>query len=344
MIDPGPTWHQPTVLPTPTIALPLVLVAALVGCNETSELLPSADTPKLCWTEQEGFGGNRELWPVDGVLLGVDATGLWVHQGDMHEQRLPESAPPNGGFFEIWAHSPDEGWAIAANDFAWGRELWRLQAGQLSPVDVAAMGLPSNLELWDVWGRSADEVFMVAGDSIGKVYRLSGESWVDVGPAEQQPRLYRIHGDAEHLMVSGLGVVLRYDGEVWQHTEREGMPNLQSVAVSGPDEAWGIGYVDGVSELWRWKDGEWNEVGQRWSAVADVADWGILVPGQGDEMWLVSRSEPVAWYDGENWGSVTVPDALRVPSFFSLGVGAWTGDSLMIDDGTSIWTATKCQP
>lgn len=163
--------------------------------------------------------------------------------------------------FGIWGASPDDVWAVGG--FA-GRDgfAWRYDGTTWASVDLpddlprsAAGNIPA---LFKVWGRAADDVWMVG--ALGTVLHFDGES-IRVVESGTDTQLFTVFGDEDDVYVAGGlsdGVLLRGGSDGFVDETPEGAPLLQGLTVDPDRTVWTAG-ADGFAAR-RVRGGSWETV------------------------------------------------------------------------------------
>lgn len=207
----------------------------------------------------------HDLWWVhafpDGpvFLSGGGASVLRVDDGVT--TRLP--TPPFFGntVFGVWGATPDDMWAVGG--FA-GREgfVWRWNGTAWSEVD-----LPSDIPrtdtgelpaLFKVWGRDADDVWIVGSN--GTILHWDGEA-LAVVPSGTDAVLFTVTGSRREVVIVGgrsTGVVLRGGENGFVDDAPVGAPLLQAVTVAADGTVWVAG--QGAYAARSARRGRWEEV------------------------------------------------------------------------------------
>jgi len=222
----------------------LWVVGAQPGINEEPTVLHR--------TAEGGFeyvstGQLQDLWWVhawsaDEVMLAGGGSTVLRWDGTS----LARMATPGFGLqtiYGLWGESPDDVWAVGG--FA-GRDafVWRYDGEAWHTVPLpddmpltASGELPS---LFKVWGRSADDVWIVGG--LGAVLHWDGRS-LEVVPSGTTASLFTVAGNDDAVVAVGgdaQGVVIRDEGDGFVDETPTGAPLLQALWV-GPRETWVAG-------------------------------------------------------------------------------------------------------
>ena len=163
--------------------------------------------------------------------------------------------------FGIWGASPDDVWAVGG--FA-GRDgfAWRYDGSVWTSVDLpndlprsAAGNIPA---LFKVWGRSADDVWMVGG--LGTVLHFDGDT-IRVVESGTETQLFTVFGDQDDVYIAGGlsdGLLLRGGTDGFVDDTPEGAPLLQGLTVDGDRTVWTAG-ADGFAAR-KVQGGSWETV------------------------------------------------------------------------------------
>ena len=285
---------------------------------------PSAtEAPRLLHRTPEGWdsidsGQRHDLWWVHTFaggptfVAGAGATVLRIE--DDVVERTPTPPFFCNTVYGVWGATPEDLWAVGG--FA-GRDgfVWRWD-GQ-TWIDVALPDdLPRNSSgeipaLFKVWGRIADDVWIVGG--LGTVLHYDGTSLQRV-PVETDTALFTVTGDDDEVVIvggSGAGVLLRGGLDGFVDDTPPDAPLLQAVTLDRDGRiiaAGGQGFAV-------------REDGDRWTRL----DLGLSAPVQSiHAVWAGDRD---LWSVGGNVLSPTLDG----------GVACSTAE---IDD----WAATPPEP
>lgn len=185
-------------------------------------------------------GQLHDLWWVHGFpsgevfLGGAGATVLRVRGDEIERLATPGFAGQT--VFGLWGAAPDDVWAVGA--FA-GREgfVWRYDGTTWTavdlPEDMPRLGDGEMPPLLKVWGRAADDVWIVGG--AGSMLHWDGDALavVDSGTGE---RLFTVAGNDDDVYAVGgstAGVVVRGGPDGFVDESPEDAPLLQALAVDG---------------------------------------------------------------------------------------------------------------
>jgi hypothetical protein len=190
------------------------------------------------WTTVD-TGILHDLWWVhafpDGPVFLSGGGASVLRMDDGVATRLP--TPPFFGntVFGVWGATPDDMWAVGG--FA-GRDgfVWRWNGTAWSEV-----GLPSDIPrtdtgelpaLFKVWGRDADDVWIVGSN--GTILHWDGDA-LAVVPSGTDAVLFTVTGSRREVVIVGgrsTGVVLRGGESGFVDDAPVGAPLLQAVTVA----------------------------------------------------------------------------------------------------------------
>lgn len=213
--------------------------------------LPTGVTGNLWWVF--GFAtGPLYLGGEGGLILRYEA-------GTFTKLTTPGTAVVSG----IWGASPDDLWAVGAESGgAKGAFAWRLRGGD---TWEQAPGFPSALTdtdaLWKVWGRGANDVWLVG--SAGKLLHWDGAAFTQ-SSAGTGEALFTVHANSTHFAAVGgfgTGKLLMNDGSGWTNASPPGASSLIGVWLT---EQGGFA-VGQYGTVFSRTDTTWTEVGTGFS-------------------------------------------------------------------------------
>ena len=195
-------------------------------------------------------GTRGDLWWAhafaDGtVWMGGASATLLRHRGDRFE-RFAAPGTARATVFGLWGASPDDVYAVGStagrNGFVWHFDgtVWRDTALPAALPDVNETH--DGPAFFKVWGRGADDVWVVGELGVALHGRAGAFTAVDTGTAR---RLFTVFGDAQRTLLVGgdsQGVLLDAPAGSTSFTARapDGATLLQGVATSG-DAGWAVG-------------------------------------------------------------------------------------------------------
>ncbi len=161
-------------------------------------------------------------------MVGADGRVLRGAGASFVEQVLD----PKVTLFGIWGSSPSDVWTVGgniakANDAA---AMWHYDGTDWTPVDLPAEAKAA-LALYKVWGRSAEEVYVVGSE--GLLLERNGGSWAVVPTPTTFP-LFTVHGDATRAYAVGgeySGAIASLEGNGWADDTPAGLPQMNGVYV-----------------------------------------------------------------------------------------------------------------
>lgn len=159
-----------------------------------------------CW-RRLATGAQGALWwvtyePIDGSLYMVGEGGL-ILRYDLETGAFErQDTPGDPVLFGVWGQRSDDIWAVGGDvgDENGGGVLWHFDGVAWTPVDLSAVlpgGVPT---LFKIWGRSADEVYVVG--QAGTILKFDGVRWQRLPSPTNRP-LFSVHGNADVVIASG---------------------------------------------------------------------------------------------------------------------------------------------
>ncbi len=203
--------------------------------------------------------------------------------------------------------------------------------------------------LLSAWGYPTGVVFAVGGNpDSGKIYRYSGDSWIEEVTGAPVPLLNWVDGSGVDVWVVGNeGVTLRRVQDGWTDIESPTEEPLWGVWGASSGEVWAVGgdpltenpavmlRFDGVA----WEDVPLPTVDRPFGALFKV--WGTSP----DNVYAVGESGVVLHYDGASWAQEASGTTKDLISLWGAGpdeilaVGGRGIATLLRYDGAS-WTET----
>lgn len=235
------------------------------------------------WTRLD-TGAAGDLWWVFGFAGGpiyMGGTGgliLRYQDGAF----TPMTTPTTDTVFGIWGSSPADVWAVGgALGGASGAFAWKLEGDAW----VAATGFPADLVtsavMWKVYGRGANDVWLVG--TLGTVVHWDGSQFTeaDTGTGESLFTVHQAGGLFAAVGGFGTATVLENDGSGWQNVSPAGAPPLIGVALLEDGDGYAVGQYGSV---FRRRDGAWQE--EATEIFADEALHAVWVDPDGG-VWAV---------------------------------------------------------
>lgn len=230
----------------------------------------------------------HDLWWVhafpDGPAF-VGGGGATVLRVDDSTVTRMDTPPFFGNtVFGVWGMAPDDLWAVGG----WaGRAgfAWHYDGLAWSPIP-----LPDDLPrsptgeipaMFKVWGRAADDVWVVGG--LGTVLHWDGTAFTRI-PVDTVETLFAVNGTENEVVVVGgnaQGVVLRGGLEGFEEDTPVGAGLLQAVAVDTRGQVWvggERGFAARSRTLGSWKGVDLGATPQSFHAFAP-ADKGVWAVG-----------------------------------------------------------------
>ncbi|MEE2756292.1 MAG: hypothetical protein VYA30_06510 [Myxococcota bacterium] len=205
----------------------------------------------------------------------------------------------------VWAASSTDIWAVGGSVRRGGPKGVVLRSsgnGQWRRIDDATF--PSDLNFYKVWGRAANQVYIVGEGGVGLVYDGTEFRRLDTGVRDL---LFTVHGqnidgqdDVYAVGGANMGMVFRSENaQTWTQESIPAVPGLNGVAVVSHNAVLAVGNRGvmllraGNSQWQRIANTQTNEVGLRtlhavgkygrvWSVGGDLTDMtnGIIMNGQ----------------------------------------------------------------
>lgn len=238
--------------------------------------LANSDTHDLWWVQA-----------VDGATFAA-GSGATVLIDDGSGFRRLETPWGLGAhtIYGLWASSADDLWVVGG--FA-GRDgfIWHYSGGEWTevpmPDDVPRSADGAAPALFKVWGRSADDIWIVG--TAGTALHYDGTTW-KVVPTGTSELLFTVHGNADGVVVVGPSTVLVGDATGLTDDTPEGAGILQGACREDD----GTIIVTGASaSVWsRESGGEWSQHVNA-SGVSPESLHAVWVDDQGGR-WAVGGS------------------------------------------------------
>ena len=199
------------------------------------------------WRSVDAVAGaaGDVFWGVwadgDDNLFVVGDNGAVFHfDGDAWARQSSGTTLP---LHAVWGVAPDRvfavGWmgVIATFD---GTDWQVVKGGDIDPDSKAFAGTSTNLPLFGLWGRTADEVWAV-GDN-GRIVHFDGQSWKEQ-ESGTEAHLRHVYGfnDGTLYAVGVHGTVLRGDGDGWEIQDVGTRTNLVRLWGRSADDVYAVG-------------------------------------------------------------------------------------------------------
>jgi hypothetical protein len=257
-------------------------------------------------------GASGDLWWVFGfeggpIFMG-GAGGMILRYEAGAFTRM--DTPGSGVVFGLWGSAPDEMWAVGGEaGGSRGAFAWRLESGSWASVPGFPTELAETDALWKIYGRGANDVWMVGTG--GKMLHWDGSA-LSPGFAGLAESLFTVHGNSQRFAaVGGFGTGLLLEqavgaaaSEPWVNRSPAGAPSIIGVCLAEGD-----GYAVG----------EFGYVARRGATQWATEETGL-------ESVFGSRSLHSVWLDPAG-GAWTVGGQVRVPPL-TRGVMLHRGESV----------------
>jgi hypothetical protein len=232
--------------------------------------------------------------PIDGAFYLAGTLGKVVRFTSATESFELLETPGEQTFFGVWGTASDSIWAVGGdeNDEDRGGVILHFDGTAFTEVDVSAI-VPDGLPImYKVWGRAADDVYMVG--RLGVILHFDGADW-SVVPSDTTRTLFTVHGDATRTMATGGfadAVIVEESGDEFTDTAPPGTPQMNGVHVPAVGAAVVVG--NDASVAFRTADG-WDVREGLFSTTRDFhACW--VDPDGG--VWAVGGDLSVSLSDG----------------------------------------------
>jgi hypothetical protein len=193
-------------------------------------------------------GQTGDLWWVFGFAGGpifMGGAGGHILKYDNGTFTLM-TTPGTDVVFGIWGSSPTDLWAVGgAMGGAQGAFAWRSSGGDWTVAPGFPQDLATTDALWKVYGRGANDVWMVG--TAGKVVHWDGSALTpsSTGVGES---LFTVHADAQRFVTVGgfgTGIILENEGAGWVDRSPKAAQPLVGVCL-GPKDGYAVGQYGSV--------------------------------------------------------------------------------------------------
>lgn len=208
-------------------------------------------------------GDKHDLWWVetfaDGTAIAAGSGGTILRDKGDGAGFVRDVTPGLGSqtIYGVWGSGSDDLWAVGGFAGRWGF-LWHWDGESWTNQELPD-GLPLSADgelpaLFKVWGRAADDVWVVGGN--GTILHYDGAAWSVIDGGTDQ-LLFTVHGNADEVVIVGPETVLVGGLDGFTNQVPEGAGILQG-ACTEPD---GGVLVSGQSgTLWVLSvEGEWEQ-------------------------------------------------------------------------------------
>lgn len=190
-------------------------------------------------------GQSGDLWwisvePIDGAYYLSGAGGL-VLRLDLASRTFTRLPTPSSEpiLYGIWGSAADDLWVVggAPDVPASGGVIWHFDGTTWNSVDTSTIRAGGVPTLFKVWGRAADEIFAVGAS--GVMLRYDGSLWQEIASGTTRP-LFTVHGNDDIVVATGgflTGVIVESDGGPFAPRQATDTPQMNGVFVSDDDGA-----------------------------------------------------------------------------------------------------------
>lgn len=314
------------------MARPLLAIAVLLafsGCGARSSLPgPTPDSTSTqtldISTRHQADGG---AWPgFDSAAGPPDSHLADAPPPRWHEVPLPAMSPVDGSFRAVWGSGPSNVFVVGT-----GGRVYRYNGTALYLLSDR-----SPMDLFDVWGVSAKNVFILADKALlrfggaywetiaipphhcvrlwgsgpknlyavggqqghGEILHYDGSGWTVAYTGPQALRDISGTGPDNILAVGRDGMVLHFDGASWTKQKSGTMSTLTGIWALEHDSAFAVGIFGTIVHL---DGGEWKPMYNSWT-LSNNAVWG----SGSDDLYSVGNVGLVLHFDGIAWNQVSV--------------------------------------
>lgn len=181
----------------------------------------------------------RDVWAVGYIYPSSLGPGLILHFDGERWERHPSGAPD--GFFDVWAASDSDAWAVGASGLA-----YRFDGNEWSAFDAK-----TTQYLFSVWGTSAADVWAV-GNAAATAH-FDGLEWASMNPEQSQlgviSALAGSAGDGPWALLGRMNgdeargpALARWSGSEWRpQLSAADSVNLADLWRTPEGELWGAG-------------------------------------------------------------------------------------------------------
>jgi hypothetical protein len=193
-------------------------------------------------------GSTGELWwisivPIDGAFYLAGSNGKVLRHtlvSGVFERLI---TPGSETVFGVWGTTGENLWAVGGDldNENTGGFVWRFDGTQWSVIDLSTIvpgGLPT---LYKVWGRSADDVYVVG--RLGLILHFDGSTWSRAN-TDTTRTLFTVNGDASQVIaVGGFGdaVIEELAGGSFVNRAPDGASQLNGIFFAPSGEPVAVG-------------------------------------------------------------------------------------------------------
>lgn len=214
------------------------------------------------WTRMPTGQTAGDLWWVFGfengpVYMGGDGGVIVRYEDDTFTVM---DTPGQETVFGIWGASPSDVWAVGGASDSTGGFAWRLSGDAWEPEPSLPADVTSDAAVWKMFGRSADDAWLVGSNGVALHWDGSALTQGDTGVGSS---LFTVHEkDGLYAAVGGLAtgiiVELASDG-VWNNVTPEPPPmGLAGVTLGEDGSGIAVGFLGAVyvreGQTWELED------------------------------------------------------------------------------------------
>jgi hypothetical protein len=201
------------------------------------------------WT-QHTTGTQGDLWWVHGfvggpVFMSGEGGVILKYEGGAFEVM---TTPGDATVFGIWGPSADDLWAVGgAGSTPTDGFVWRYDGATWSEdPSAAALDLTTSATVFKVWGRSANDVYMVGTE--GLILHDDGSGLAALPSPITRP-LLTVHGNADFAVAVGgfaSGSILEASNGDFEDVTPPSCPQMSGVHVTDDGEALAAGLFGSI--------------------------------------------------------------------------------------------------
>lgn len=234
----------------------------------------------------KNLGGVHGSNPADVWVVGEG--GITLHfDGNKWQEVTKAVEKGETTLLAVRAFGPKDVWSCGTDDDSgylrhYNGEKW----------EDAHVGATS---LWEAWGSSQNDVWMVGSDKSGGGFVLKGDGKSFDRPPFEGSALRGIWGAAKDdvWVAAYKGELHHWDGHVWSKAGLPVQHELLGVSGSSPTDVWAVGYEGTVLHF----------DGHTWSARSVPAKeylWSVWASAP-DNAWVAGTNATLMHWDGHAW-------------------------------------------
>jgi hypothetical protein len=159
-------------------------------------------------------------------------------------------------------------------------------------------GAPVADEYLDVWGPSANEIYVA---STSGILTFNGTTWSTMAGFTETPRAIRGASGSDIWVSTLAGPLMHYNGTTWTDRSPTGA-TVQFLDVNAPDDVWAIGHVtvaQGTGIIAHYDGTAW----QQWATTSRL--YGAIASSGPSDVWVAALDGVMRHWDGVGWSNST---------------------------------------